>query len=203
MISFQYYHTSVLIAIIFFSGSGLAYFKENIGYQFSIISAIGILLNIINKFLWKYPLFIKLFWIKDFSGRYEGELEYEYRDENCEVLKGKLKHIKIISQTGGKITVYSITISDENVKSSVSQSLGVHVELTQDDIHYNLIYSYRNEGNNELKFPPHYGTDIIKFIKRGNDKFLEGKYFTERLPFQSKGHYLNLKWVSDNLEHDF
>ena len=79
----------------------------------------------------------------------------------------------------------------------------MYVEHTQDGQHYNLIYNYLNEGSTEQGFPPHYGTEVVKFIKDGKSKRLSGRYYTNRSPFQTKGEFKDLKWVSNNKKHDF
>ena len=45
--------------------------------------------------------------------------------------------------------------------------------------------------------------NFIKFIKKDEGKFLEGKYFTERIPFSTKGRFIELQWVSNKEEHEF
>ena len=77
------------------------------------------------------------------------------------------------------------------------------VEKLKDGVHFELIYNYLNDGNAELNFSPHYGTEIIKFIKKGDDTLISGRYFTERLPHQTRGKFLEMKRVSDDLKHDF
>jgi hypothetical protein len=73
-----------------------------------------------------------------------------------------------------------------------------------EDGHYMLIYNYLNNGDGSQGFSPHYGTEVIKFIKKENgDQYLSGKYYTERLPYQTKGQFIDLKKVSDNLIHEF
>jgi hypothetical protein len=49
--------------------------KNHWGLSISILSTISALLFVIDRWLWKYRPFIYLLWVKDFSGRYEGELE--------------------------------------------------------------------------------------------------------------------------------
>lgn len=203
MMNFKYYKTNVLISIIAFVAIALFLAKDYWGISFSIISIIGLLLLIINNWLWKVKPFSYMFWVQDFSGRYEGELEYEFRGENCVIKKGILKHIKIIHQSGSNISVFSFTLTHEGKQSSSSESKGVYVEKMKDDKHYQLIYSYLNDGNGELGFSPHYGTEIIKVIQNGNKRILSGRYFTERLPFQTKGKFIELKKVSNNLSHVF
>lgn len=77
----------------------------------------------------------------------------------------------------------------------------MHVEKINGDKHFELTYNYLNDGNETLT--PHYGTDVIKFIRQGDKKILTGRYYTERLPFQTKGKYLNLERKSNNEDHNF
>ncbi len=203
MINLTYYKSNVLIIFIVSIVIALFLAKINLGLSFSIIIVISAILAIINKWLWKYWPFSYMFWITDFSGRYEGELEYEYRDENSSIKTGKLKYIKTIHQTGSNINIFSFTFTSEGNQSSLSESKSVYVERMKDEKHYQIIYSYLNDGNPKLGYPPHYGTEIIKFIKKGNKKILSGNYFTNRLPYQTRGSYNELLKVSNNLNHEF
>lgn len=199
----KYYKPSVLIGLVAFLGIAIYFAKDYWHLSVSVVGIISLILLAIDNWLWKTKLFSWMFWVDNFSGRYEGFLEYEYRDEYCNVKKGKLKHVKIVHQSGGKISVFSFTIKEDNTPSSLSESKGMFVEKMNGEKHYQLIYTYLNDGNSELKFPPHYGTEIIKFIRNGKTKELSGRYFTERLPFSTKGKFLELKWVSNNQSHDF
>jgi hypothetical protein len=199
----QYYKPKVIIGLVVVLAVLIFLAKDYWQLSISIIGIITLILFFIDQWLWKKKLFSLMFWTDNFSGRYEGFIEYEYRDENCEIRTGKLKHVKVIHQKGSKITVFSFTIKQDGNPSSVSENKGMHVELLNGEKHYQLTYSYLNGGNLEHKFPLHYGTDIIKFIKKGNNKIITGRYFTERLPFPTKGKYTDLNWVSNNQEHDF
>ena len=199
----KYYKPQVLIGLVIYLVLTIIWAKDNLGLSLSASSVVSLVLVLNEKYLWKYKLFSWMFWTDNFTGRYEGELEYNYRDATCNVLTGKLKHVKIISQTGGSICIHSFTIRADGTKSSLSVNKGMHVEKTADGKHYDLIYNYLNDGNPILGLNTHYGTDIIKFIKNGNSKKLSGRYYTDRLPNQTRGEYIDLKWVSDNLEHEF
>lgn len=177
--------------------------KEYFVLSISIFSIITLFIGLITKYLWKYPLFSWLFWIDDFSGRYEGKLVFQYTNEEGEFKTGELDHIKIIKQNGSKISVTSFTKKDDGSLSSPSTNKGMFVEKTHDDQHYNLIYNYHNEGSMKQGFPPHYGTEVVKFIKNGTEKKLSGEYYTNRTPYQTKGEFKNLKWVNKKTEHDY
>jgi hypothetical protein len=211
---FKYYKPGAIVPFLLIVGTLLSYFttyiipiitnSANISYyQFpSVTILIGIVVFIIDKWLWKYPPFSWLFWIDDFSGRYEGTLCFQYQDNGI-AKSGELEHIKIISQTGSSINVASFTKKQDGSLSSPSNNKGMYVEFTQDGQHFNLIYNYLNEGSIEQGFPPHYGTEVVKVIKDKKNKELSGRYFTDRTPFQTKGEFKNLKWTSNNKTHDF
>lgn len=199
----KYYHPQFLIFLVV-GGFFLIYLtKESFGLSLSVFGVLSILIISITKYLWKFRPFSWLYWIEDFSGRYEGKLIYQYQDENGEVMSGELEHIKIISQTGSQIDVASFTKKPDGSISSPSINKGMYVENTEDGQHYKLIYNYLNEGSTEQGFPPHYGTEVIKFIEDGDTKRLSGGYFTNRNPYQTKGEFRELKWVSNNKKHDF
>lgn len=199
----KYYHPKFLIGVVILTFALLYLANESLGLSISIFGTLSLFVTLITKYLWKYKPFKWLFWIDDFSGRYEGLLIYQYKDDNGNIIKGELEHIKIVSQTGSKINISSFTKKPDGSLSSPSTNMGMYVETTQDDQHYNLIYNYHNEGSIDQGFPPHYGTEVIKFIKDGNTKILSGRYFTNRSPFQTKGELKDLKWVSNNKKHDF
>jgi hypothetical protein len=199
----KYFKPSILIFLIglllFLTVAAKNYWKLSI----SIFSVVSFLIVIITTHLWKYKAFLWMFWIDDFSGRYVGTLKYQFTDDSGYKKTGELKHVKLINQNGSRITVSSFTIKEDGTKSSLSVNKGMFVEKTEDEQHYRLIYNYLNEGSAEQGFPPHYGTEVIKFIKKGKDKELSGGYYTGREPFQTKGEFSELKWVSNDLNHEF
>ena len=128
-----------------------------------------------------------MFWIDNFSGRYEGEFEYTFRDSNCEIQKGMLKQIKIIHQTGSQIKYYFFTKKEDGSPSS-SKNIGISVEKLEGK-QYRLIYSYLNDGNSNLT--PHYGTEIIKFIVKGSREVSPWKIFYRKDFHIKPGEKLN------------
>jgi hypothetical protein len=138
--------------------------------------------------------------VPDFTGRYEGTLLYEYRNENCEVVTDTLQHIKVISQNGSDIVINSWTKKKDGTMSSKSISIEASIVKERDGT-YSIIYNYLNEGNAESGFPPHYGTEILQLVENGVGKHLVGKYYTERLPYQTKGK-IDLKFLNKKLYHE-
>lgn len=199
---FNYFKSGVVITLISFFAIGLYIAKNHWGISIAVTSAITVLLIAISKYLWKYKPFKWLFWTDNFSGRYEGILKYQYVDENGNAQSGERRHVKVVNQNGSRISVASFTLLGDGTKSSPSYSKGMLVEPTEDGRHYQLTYSYLNEGNSSIGFHSHFGTDVLKFIKKGNSKELSGYYYTNRTP-QTRGEYQELKWVSEDLNHEF
>lgn len=199
---FKYFRSGTLVSLIVVFGIALYLAKSHWHLSFAISGAVTMLLIFISKHLWKLKPFKWLFWVDDFSGRYEGVLKYSYIDKEGKEHTGQRKHIKIINQSGSRISIASFTLQEDGGRSSPSYSRGLFVEQTEDEHHYRIIYHYLNEGNQQLGFPPHFGTDVLKFIKQGDMKMLTGGYYTDRKP-QTRGDYHNLIWVSNDLNHEF
>ncbi|MCT4589113.1 MAG: hypothetical protein N4A71_14925 [Carboxylicivirga sp.] len=200
---FNYYKSEVLVGLISVLAIVIFLAKEQWGISITIAGTITTLLVFTSKHLWKHPLFKWMFWVDNFSGRYEGIVKYQYVDGNGNCNTGEMKQVKIINQTGSRITVSTFTVTPDGTKSSLSVNKGMYVEKTEDEQHYRLIYNYHNEGSTEQGFPPHYGTEVIKFIKNGEDKSLSGNYYTGRHPFQTKGELIDFKHINNNLKHEF
>jgi len=199
---FNYFRSSILVSIIVIFGIVLYIAKTHWQLSIAVSSIVTMLLLIISKYLWNINPFKWLFWVDDFSGRYEGILEYSYCDERGIQQSGKLKHIKIVNQNGSRISIASFTLRKDGGRSSPSYSRGLYVEQTEDEHHFRIIYHYLNEGNQQLGYSPHFGTDVLKFIRIGNKKVLKGGYYTNRNP-QTRGEYQTLTWVSNDLNHEF
>ena len=154
----KYYKSNVLIFLVVFLFITITAARDHWKLSISVFSIVTTVLILISTYLWKYKMFIWLFWVDDFSGRYEGKIIYQYKDELGAIKTGELKHVKLINQNGSRITVSSFTIRQDGTKSSLSVNKGMHVEKTDDEQHYRLIYNYLNEVSKEQVFSPHYGT---------------------------------------------
>lgn len=204
---FKFYKPNFLIYLILLVSISIILINKLLvvhwGISISIIGFTSFLLLLIDKFLWKYKPFSWFFWVQDFSGNYEGELEYQYIDENCEKRIGVLKHIKKIHQTGSNITINSFTIKPNGEESSLSTNNTEVSVIKEEDDTFKLVYSYLNDGNQQESLNMHYGTEVIKFINDNGKQSLSGYYYTNRLPFQTKGKFKNLKYINNNLKHEF
>lgn len=199
---FNYFRSGTLVSLIVIFGIVLYLAKSHWHLSFAISGVVSIMLIFISKFLWNIRPFKWLFWVDDFSGRYEGVLKYSYFDKKGNLQSGERKHIKIINQNGSRISIASFTLKEDGGRSSPSYSRGLFIEQTEDEHHFQIIYHYLNEGNQQLDFPPHFGTDVLKFIKQKEKKILTGGYYTDRNP-QTRGEYHNLEWVSNDRNHEF
>ena len=199
---FKYYKPKILLTLIIILTSLFIFAKEYWEISVSITGIIGGFLWVIDKWLWKYKPFSWLFWIEDFSGRYEGFLEYEFRDENCQKKTGRLNHTKLIYQIASVIKISAFTFQQDGKASSPSESIEVAVKKDDNGV-FTLIYTYENKGNPQLGFPPHYGTEVVKIIGKGEGKQLSGDYYTNRVPIQTRGRFVDLKYINDDLSHPF
>ncbi|WP_075603787.1 Cap15 family cyclic dinucleotide receptor domain-containing protein [Saccharicrinis aurantiacus] len=199
---FNYFKPSILITVIGALVISLYLAKNHWELSIAISGTVSMLLVLISKYLWKIKPFKWLFWVDDFSGRYEGILRFQYINEQGKSQYGERKHVKVISQNGSRISIASFTFCEDGTKSSPSYNKGLFVEPTEDGHHFQLSYSYLNEGNAQIGFHSHFGTDVLKFIRKGNSKELSGYYYTNRNP-QTRGDYQKLTWVSNDLNHEF
>lgn len=168
------------------------------------------LLEIIDNFLWKYPPFCWMFTVRNFSGTYKGKQVSsrvarisKIPDSNnmiCKVLEKSLGINIIIYQTGSKIHMHSFYYDSRGRKSSKSESKNVMITKSVDGQHFTLTYNYGDIG--VLKKGGHHGTTILKLIKKEDETFIEGGYYTNRNP-QTRGEFVSLKRVSRETNHPF
>lgn len=198
----NYFKPNVLIALIVFTTTGLLAIKIHWGIPLAMVAINMALLKIISTKLWSKKWINWMFWVDDVSGRYEGIIKYQYIMDG-KTTSGTKKHVKIIAQNGFRLKVTSFTMEEDGYQSSPSSNIAMHIQKTQDDKHFELIYNYLNSGNTSIGFQPHYGTDYLKIITDQNgEQKLSGNYFTDRDP-QTRGVYINMKKVSNDLFHEF
>jgi len=197
----KYFKPNVLIGLIVSFSIGVFTINSYTTLSISIFAVIAFVLTSISTKFWNKKWINWMFWVDDISGCYEGILRYKYID-NDETKTGELKHVKIINQNGYRISVSSFTYKTDGTPSSQSENIGMFVKKTTDEKHFQLVYNYQNSGSTEQGFPPYWGTEVMKIINNDGEKMLSGSYFTNRDP-QTKGDFINMKWVSNNLNHKF
>lgn len=205
---FRYYKPNAIIGFIILSGSiigGILTFiiktidtySDLSYYQYPSASVfVGLLVLVIDRYLWNKKPFRFLFFVPNISGRYEGEIEYvnpiSKREENK-------KCVFEIFQTGSLIKFYCYFNKNDGTEKTKSESL-VETVIKNEDNTYSLVFTYLNHGLNN-HFQEHSGTNILKFIENEEGKFLKGIYYTNREP-QTKGE-MSVAYISNKLKHDF
>lgn len=197
---FQFLKPKAVVALIILILAPLALVKYHWGLSMSVFTAVGIFFHIFNTKLWNVYPFNLMVTVDDFSGTYEGFIEYQYLDEDFKIQKGQLRQVKVISQNAYKISVFTRTFGVNGNSSSTSYNKGMYVEKTEDGQHYRLIFNYENKGSFKNKLDRHIGTEVLKFVRTDQGKFLEGEYFTSRLPHQSRGE-ISLKYITNKLNY--
>jgi hypothetical protein len=182
---FKYYKPAAIIPFILIIGTVLSLLVSRLVslvidttnlnyYQFpSTTILIGLIIYVIDKFLWKYKPFKWLFWIENISGRYEGEIIFNnYLDGSKENRSLALE----IEQTGSLIKLN--TYFNSNTEDT-SQSESKQISLRKDDFgNLSIFMNYHNKGNSVSNIPEHYGTNILEFFQGT----LKGKYYTNKNP---------------------
>lgn len=188
--NFRYFKPSFGITFIIILGLLLTvtnnYISSHWGATFSVFAIASGLLTFINNSLWHVPPFSLLYSIPDLRGEYVGELSYEFRNENNEIITGTLKHVKKIHQNGSQIVVNTQTMRADGQQSSQSQSQEASVVKGVDG-KYSIVLTYLNKGDSSQKFSPHYGTEVLEILENQSKISLNGVYYTDRQPFQTKG----------------
>ena len=196
-----FFKPSVLLILISFFAIWLTEFNGHWGIHYSVPGIITLILILMSTHLWKYPPFKWMFWVEDLSGTYEGILRYSYIKDG-KVYTGDMKHIKVINQTGYRLPVSSFTYKSDGTHSSKSHNTVMSLKKTNDEQHFELAYSYHNTGSTEQNFASHYGSENLIVIEQDGVKKLSGIYYTNRIP-QTKGEFLDMKWVSADTTHKF
>lgn len=198
--TFQYLKPTPVVFIISILVIPIFLIKMHWGFSIPALGAVAAVFYLITTKLWNIWPFKYMTKVDDFSGIYEGEIEYLYLDENCTEVRGYLKQIKVIDQNALKITISTTTYDQNGRKSSTSINKGMYVEKAENGRDYRLIYNYDNDGNSLNKLDKHTGTEVLRFIKNDQGKFLDGEYYTSRLPHQSRGR-ISMECTNKNLNH--
>ncbi|MEA3426555.1 MAG: hypothetical protein U9R46_09935 [Bacteroidota bacterium] len=188
--SLRYYKQFVVIPIVgiaTLATSFVSHFVHNHwGIALSAFALAGGLFAVIDLWLWCVWPIKYLYQMKDFRGHYEGTLVFERRDERGELIKGSMRHEKILTQTGSGVAIRSKTFKEDGSLSSESLSNVESIEIDKDGT-FKLIFTYLNNGSVNNGFPPHYGTEVMIFSDKDEVKRLTGIYYTNRLPMQTRG----------------
>ncbi len=139
------------------------------------------LLEVYDKWLWKFPVLNLMNTIPDLNGTYAGNIQYHY-NESDDTKSCKLE----IKQTCSNIKVKSFfSKDDENYTNSVSTEAFIKTDEAGDQ---SLYFYYHNLGSckNGDTLNPHDGMNVLEISKDKKVIKLKGYYFTNRNP-QTKG----------------
>lgn len=142
-------------------------------------------LAIYDKWLWKIRGFKCLNTIPDLNGDYHGDIEYYYEGKDR-----KLKCVLTIRQTLSHLIATSTFYKEgENDKLS-SKSTSTEAIIKTDDLGKHkliLVYINNGSGKNGNTQGQHDGLNILSVDTDEDLIKLEGYYFTNRKPVQTKG----------------
>lgn len=188
--SLRYFNQAIVIPVVGLATLGTSFVSHFVNHHWGIaLSAFALaagLFTVIDSWLWRSWPIKYLYHLKDFRGSYTGVITYERRSEDGSLIKGQLRHEKVLSQTGSGVTIRSITYKEDGTVSSESISKVESIVLEKDHS-FKLIYSFLNNGSIHQGFPPHYGTEILTFHEENGTKYLKGEYYTNRQPLQTRG----------------
>lgn len=197
------YHSWALMLLIAIY-MATTFFLQPYNFVYTILVFIGFvaLIKLIDLYWWKYKAFSWLLKIENFSGTYQGK-------QNCFVISKRENYKKkptpidvkiIIKQTASTVHVHAFYENDGK-KSSSSFNESCIVTKTKDNTHFQLMYHYKNIGSELLD--QHNGTCITKITEKEGEYFLSGDYYTNRQPYQTRGHFRNLKRKTTDITHPF
>jgi hypothetical protein len=201
-VPFKFYKQGLLVPAIGLGAVYLTSLFTHFAVPLSVIAVLGVLVFLMDRWLWHVFPFKLLFEVEDFRGTYEGLIEYQFRDADCNVVSDRLKHVKVIQQTGSTIEIFSFTYDKNGEPSTPSVSGEISFCKTDNGV-VELTYTYRNKGSVAKEFSQHMGTEMVKVIREGNKLRLTGEYFTNRIPYQTKGSYIDLVRKTTKMEHPF
>lgn len=208
MIKLTYYRTNYLISLILALSLGLdivinstiPILNENGFSNIRTLPNSIIILSIlkwIDTYLWKCFPFKYLIKVPDISGRYKGEIEYEFKGE-----EGKKDCVLEVYQTASKVVINTYF---NNEKKEETNSETKAIEIVKGDNGFFTLYHVYNNGGKKIGgvLDQHDGTSVLKYYpKSDNTKAqLEGKYYTDR-EHQTRGS-LKVEFISKKLNGRF
>lgn len=161
-----------------------------------IVSKLFLIRSRIIKFVKKSIPSNILFWFHNFSGTYKGVMQSEFYDSDRKLQIIKREHVKIIDQTGNKITIHTFTKKADQSVSRFSHRAVVQLEPDQKincfKVHYHFV---SQEQSNQPLMPE--GEAELYFKKDGRKKLIFGTYISAEnssKAFKTKSY---LKKVTD------
>jgi hypothetical protein len=177
-----------VISVLLLSGVLANTVADYLQLQFNIVlSFISIgtaMFGLLNLVLWHWPIICYMYEFPDMRGKYEGTLQYSYRDEKNITQNGEMKVLRDVDQNGYGVFFRTTFYKPDGSISSISTAHEVDV-FVEDSNTVQLTFTYKNEGDPAQNFAPHHGTEVLRFNKEHGT--ITGHYYTNRIPFQTKG----------------
>ncbi|MCG8784421.1 hypothetical protein G1K66_01245 [Tenacibaculum finnmarkense] len=208
---FRYYKPKMLLStiivlsaiygtILHYSSNYINGFLEEPYLHYPTASALIILtLSLINKIGLKTRFLKNLFWVKDISGRYKGEITYNHYITGLEEKKDCFLEIE---QSVSKISVNTYFDFKYSKTSEETKSKSIVTSIVSDDFeNQELVFTYSNLGKPLKGLQESKGTNILSIIECDNNLVLKGSYYTDKEP-QTKGE-IKVKFKSKKIKRKF
>ncbi|OSY89308.1 hypothetical protein WH52_01315 [Tenacibaculum holothuriorum] len=161
------------------------------------VTIIAMILAFYDSVLWKLPFFKLLVNIPNISGRYKGNIKFEFNG-----VKGQKECYIEVKQSASKIKIHSYFNNELNEKSD-SKSLVEDVRLEEDGF-FDIYMFYLNNGNKiNSSLDCHEGANKLRYIpaNKARKAKLTGHYFTNR-QIQTRGE-IEAEFETSNLKGEF
>lgn len=137
-----------------------------------------------------------LFWFHDFSGTYKGVMKSEFYDSEGKLQIVKREHLKIVYQTGNKITIHTFTKKADQSVSSFSHRAVVQLENGQENYCFKVHYPFVNQEQGNQPLIPE-GEAELSFKKEHRGKIIFGTYVSKNNSSKAFKTQSHLKKVTD------
>jgi hypothetical protein len=174
--------TLLLIGVLAHAVADFINFKYGIAVSFIAVGTA--VFAALNLALWHCPIIRYMYEFPDMRGTYEGSLQFSYRDENNVSQSGTMRVMREVDQSGYGVFFRTTFYKEDGTISSVSTTHEVEI-LVEDKNTVQLTFTYKNEGDPTQNFAPHHGTEVLRYNKKAGT--IIGHYYTNRIPFQTKG----------------
>lgn len=187
-LSLKYMKSGAVVSILLLTGVVAHFVADQLALRTGLVVsfvAIGTLFfGLLNAYLWHLPLIKYCYDFPDMRGSYSGKIISTYRNDKNELITQEYRTERVISQNGYEVVIKTRVMKPDGTISSTSVGHEANVFL-EDDHTVKLEFTFKNEGDALQGFPPHEGTEVLRYSKK--DGAIEGYYYTNRLPYQTNG----------------
>lgn len=185
---------AVWAAVLYISKTGLAISWDAVKQLPVVVTVYAILSYVFTKWLWRVPLLQG--WLvpfPDLQGTWQGEIRSTWRDPKTDQKLPPLPVILVIKQS-----FLSISCA---MHTRESESYSTAAQISQDEdgtLRLSFNYTNRPKASVRDRISMHDGAAILRIV-RGNNRLLQGEYWTSR---RTTGD-ISLKFRSRALSEDF